>query len=108
WDSALGYRVMKSPTAIRAAPLQHPVVGSDWDDEDHAGGRVAQLYGGYLLPGSKLDVVGGVGLVGSQWNTQRGWPYRTMQFGVTLRDNAKRHSSATLKSESPSSGVPSS
>jgi hypothetical protein len=102
-DYALGYRVMKSPTAVGAAPLQRPVVGSDWDDEDHAGGRVAQLYGGYLLPGSKLDVVGGVGLVVSQWNTTHGWPYRAMQFRATLHDTtAARHP----KSESPSSGAP--
>ena len=102
-DYALGYRVMKSPTAVGAAPLQQPVVGSDWDDEDHAGGRVAQLYGGYLLPGSKLDVVGGVGLVVSQWNTTHGWPYRAMQFRATLHDTtAARHP----KSESPSSGAP--
>jgi len=85
-EYALGYRVMKSPTAVRAAPLQCPIVGSAWADEDHAGCRVAQLYGGYVLPGSKLDVAGGVGLVVSQWNTQHGWPYRAMQFRVTLHD----------------------
>lgn len=45
-EYALGYRVMNSPTAVRAAPLQRPVVGSEWDDEDHAGSRVAQVYGG--------------------------------------------------------------
>jgi hypothetical protein len=88
-EYALGYRVMKSPTAVRAAPLQHLIVGSDWDDEDHAGSRVAQLYGGYLLPGSKLDVIGGVGLMVSQWNTTHGWPYRAMQFTATLRDTTK-------------------
>ena len=86
-EYSLGYRVVKSPTAVRAAPLQHPVVGSDWDDEDQAGSRVAQLYGGCLLPGSKLDVVGGIGLVVSQWNTTHGWPYRAMQFRATLHDD---------------------
>lgn len=100
---ALGYRVMHSPTAVHAAPLQLPVVGSDWNEEDHAGSRVAQLYGGYLLPGSQLDVVGGIGLVVSQWNTAQGWPYRAMQFRATLRDAGRlRHPN----SESPSSGVP--
>ena len=88
-EYALGYRVVKSPTAVRAAPLQHPIVGSDWDDEDHAGSRVAQLYGGYVLPGSKLDVIGGVGLAVSQWNAIDGWPYRAMQFRATLRDTTK-------------------
>ena len=102
-EYALGYRVMNSPTAVRCAPLQRPVVGSGWDDEDHAGGRVAQLYGGYVLPGSKLDEVGGVGLVVSQWHTARGWPYRAMQFKVTLRDTTRTH---RPKRESPSSGVP--
>lgn len=82
---ALGYRVIESPTAARMAPLQLPVVGTGWDAEDHARGRVAQLYGGYVLPGSRLDVAGGVGLVVSQWNTAQGWPYRAMQFRVTLK-----------------------
>jgi Domain of unknown function (DUF4185) len=83
---ALGYRVIDSPTAAGDAPLQLPVVGCAWDAEDHAANRVAQLYGGYVLPGSKLGVAGGVGLVVSQWHTARGWPYRAMQFRVTLRD----------------------
>jgi hypothetical protein len=83
---ALGYRVIDSPTAVDDAPLQLPVVGSGWDSEDHANNRVAQLYGGYVLPGSRLNVAGGVGLVVSQWHTTRGWPYRAMQFRVTLRD----------------------
>ena len=46
---------------------------------------MAQLYGGYVLPGSRLGVAGGVGLVVSQWNTARGWPYQVMQFRVTLQ-----------------------
>jgi hypothetical protein len=85
-EYAMGYRVIDFPTAVRRAPLQLPVVGSGWDAEDHANNRVAQLYGGYVLPGSKLGVAGGVGLVVSQWNTARGWPYRAMQFRATLRD----------------------
>ena len=84
---ALGYRVVDSPVAnMYEAPLQLPVVGSGWHDEDHAGSRVAQLYGGYVLPGSRLDVPGGVGLVVSQWHTREHWPYRAMQFTATLRD----------------------
>mgnify|MGYP000907579086 CR=1 FL=1 len=47
---------------------------------------VAQLYGGYLLPGSRVGKPGGIGLVVSHWNTRRGWPYRVMQFRTTLRD----------------------
>ena len=85
-EYALGYRAVASPTAeLGRVPLQRPVLGCTWDAEDHEGCRVAQLYGGYVLPGSRLDVTGGVGLVVSQWNTARGWPYRVMQFRVTLR-----------------------
>jgi hypothetical protein len=73
----------------------------------HAGSRVAQLYGGYILPGSKLNVVGGVGLVVSQWHTAHGWPYRAMQFRATLRDTTRARHLSTLNSESPSSGAPS-
>jgi len=83
---ALGYRTMADPTAdLSAIPIQRPILGCSWDAEDHGGCRVAQLYGGYILPGSRLGVNGGVGLVVSQWNTARGWPYRVMQFRVTLR-----------------------
>ncbi|MEO3761431.1 DUF4185 domain-containing protein [Mycobacterium sp. B14F4] len=87
---ALGYRVVASPVAnMHTTPLQTPVVGSAWHTEDHFDNRVAQLYGGYLLPGSRFDVDGGVGLVVSQWHTSSGWPYRAMQFKATLRDSAK-------------------
>ena len=52
-----------------------------WDDEDHAAGRVAQLYGGYVVPGSTLA---DLHLVVSQWNTATNWPYRAMQFAVDV------------------------
>jgi hypothetical protein len=83
---ALGYRTIAAPTAyLPDVPIQQPVSGCTWETEDHDGCQVAQLYGGYVLPGSRLDVVGGVGLVVSQWNTARGWPYQVMQFRVTLQ-----------------------
>lgn len=83
----LGYRTVAGLTqALDEVPVQRPVTGCAWDGEDHDGCRVAQLYGGYLLPGSRLDVEGGVGLLVSQWNTAHGWPYRVMQFAVTLAD----------------------
>jgi hypothetical protein len=86
-EYALGYRTVVSPVAnMYEAPLQIAVRGSSWEDEDQADSRVAQLYGGYVLPGSKLDTPGGVGLVVSQWNTTTGWPYRAMQFRATLQD----------------------
>ena len=82
---ALGYRTIAHPTAnLHETELQLPVRGTSWDDEDHDSGRVAQLYGGYVLPGSRTDSAGGVGLLVSQWNTSMGWPYRVMQFRATL------------------------
>jgi hypothetical protein len=84
---ALGYRTIDSPIAnMYDAPIQMPVIGTTWDNEDHANSKVAQLYGGYVLPGSQLDVIGGAGLVVSQWNTASGWPYRAMQFKSTIKD----------------------
>ncbi|MBV9353249.1 MAG: DUF4185 domain-containing protein [Mycobacterium sp.] len=87
---ALRYRTIDSPTAdLYAADGQTPLIGSSWDAQDLSNNQVAQLYGGYILPGSQLGVNGGVGLVVSQWNTATGWPYRTMQFKVTLKDTTR-------------------
>jgi hypothetical protein len=74
---------------MHTTELQTPVVGSSWDDESHATNKVAQLYGGYVLPGSRFDIKGGFGLVVSQWRTDSGWPYRAMQFKAPLRDTTK-------------------
>ena len=87
---ALGYRVVDSPVAnMHTTELQLPVMGSSWNDEDHSENRVAQLYGGYVLPGSRFDIQGGFGLMVSQWHTPTGWPYRAMQFKAALRDSTK-------------------
>jgi hypothetical protein len=59
--------------AVRGTVLH----GTAWGREEHDNGYVAQLYGGYIVPGSTLD---DLHLVVSQWNTQRNWPYRAMQF----------------------------
>jgi len=84
---ALAYRVVDSPVAnMHTTPLQTPVVGSSWSAENQLQNEVAQLYGGYILPGSRFDIQGGVGLVVSQWHTAEGWPYRAMQFKAPLRD----------------------
>lgn len=84
-EYALGYRVLSTPTTpLRSVPVQTPVRGCGWDDENHVDCRVAQLYGGYVLPGSRIGVDGGMGLLVSHWNTSRGWPYRVMQFRATL------------------------
>ncbi|MET0758674.1 MAG: hypothetical protein ABWY39_12295, partial [Mycobacterium sp.] len=72
-----------------ATPIQTPVIGTAWHGENHNGNQVAQLYGGYVLPGSRFDIRGGVGLLVSQWNTAVGWPYRAMQFKAALRDTTK-------------------
>jgi hypothetical protein len=83
---AAAYRIdvldLDSPLAdLHTARRVTVLRGCDWEQEDHAAGRVAQLYGGYFLPGSRLD---DVHLVVSQWHTARGWPYRAMQFRVDL------------------------
>lgn len=71
-------RVLDSPTAdLHVAPCHTVLQGCGWGEEDHAGGRVAQLYGGYVVPGSTLAQLH---LVVSQWNTATNWPYRSMQF----------------------------
>lgn len=71
-------RSLGSPTSnLYEVPRQTLLEGSSWDGEDHARGRVAQLYGGYLVPGSTVD---DLHLVVSQWNTKTDWPYRAMQF----------------------------
>ena len=73
---------INAPTAnLYQAPRQTLVHGSGWEAEDHAHGRVAQLYGGYLVPGSRLD---DLHLIVSQWNTRTNWPYRAMQFRAAL------------------------
>ena len=70
--------LLDHPTAnLHTAPRTTVVAGAGWGDEDHAGGRVAQLYGGYTVPGSTLS---DLHLVVSQWNTGTNWPYRSMQF----------------------------
>jgi hypothetical protein len=75
-------RVLDGPTTdLHTAPLATVLQGSGWDNEDHARGQVAQLYGGYVLPGSTLRELH---LVVSQWNTATNWPYRAMQFRTDI------------------------
>lgn len=69
--------------AVRSAVLH----GCSWHGENHGSGHVAQLYGGYIVPGSTLD---DLHLVVSQWNTEQNWPYRAMQFaGSAPRPGAR-------------------
>jgi hypothetical protein len=77
-------RVLDAPTAdLHVAPRATVLRGCVWEDEDHARGRVAQLYGGYVLPGSTPRELH---LVVSQWNTATNWPYRAMQFRADVSD----------------------
>lgn len=74
--------VLRSPLDdLHVAPRATVLQGSEWDGEDHAAGRVAQLYGGFIVPGSTLA---DLHLVVSQWNTGTNWPYRAMQFAVDI------------------------
>jgi Domain of unknown function (DUF4185) len=71
-------RALDSPTAdLYRAPCATVLQGVNWEDEDHSAGKVAQLYGGYVIPGSTWA---DLHLVVSQWNTRTNWPYRAMQF----------------------------
>lgn len=85
-DRGLSYRVLASPTDnLRRRGRRTPIVGiGDWRLENHPAGKVAQAYGGYIVPGSTLDDPHGLHLAVSQWNTATNWPYRVMQFATTL------------------------
>jgi hypothetical protein len=93
-------RLLLSPTAdMTAAPVNTVAQGVAWGREDHIRGQVAQLYGGYLLPGSRLD---DVHLVISQWNTgPANTPYRSMQFHVDLTAVAQDNISADSPDSAP-------
>ncbi len=72
--------VFQTPTAdLLAAPRTTVCQGGAWDGESDT--VVAQLYGGYMIPGSTLR---NFHVVVSQWNTQKGWPYRCLQFRTDL------------------------
>ena len=69
-------------TDLHRAERLTVIAGCGWHDEDHRCGRVAQPYGGYILPGSTPDELH---LVVSQWNTGTNWPYRAMHFRARVR-----------------------
>ncbi|AJT40734.1 DUF4185 domain-containing protein [Psychromicrobium lacuslunae] len=70
--------IMDSPTSnLYTAKRRTLINHADWGSEDDS--HVAQLYGGYVIPGSTLD---DLHLSVSQWNTSANWPYRVMQFRV--------------------------
>ena len=85
---ALGYRVVDSPVAnMHTTELQTPVLGSAWNDENHPKNRVAQLYGGYVLPGSRFDIQGGFGLDGVAMAHRR----RMALSGNAIQSRAEGH-----------------
>jgi hypothetical protein len=72
--------VLDSPTAnLFTAPRKTICLGGAWGRETE--NTVAQLYGGYMIPGSTLN---NFHVAVSQWNTRDGWPYRVMQFVTDL------------------------
>lgn len=82
WFNEGDYRidgiVMDTPTSdLATAHRQTLIWGGEWGNEDDA--HVAQLYGGYIIPGSTLDELH---LSVSQWNTDEDWPYRVMQHRI--------------------------
>ncbi|MGO1974901.1 MAG: DUF4185 domain-containing protein [Propionibacteriaceae bacterium] len=77
-----GYKIegliMDTPTSnLYEAHRETLIRGGAWGNEDDS--HVAQLYGGYIIPGSTLD---DLHLSVSQWNTDAGWPYRVMQHRI--------------------------
>lgn len=77
-------RLLSAPNAdLYQAPRATVLSGTGWDGEDHGSGRVAQLYGGYIVPGSRIE---DLHLVVSQWNTGTNWPYHAMQFHTDLSE----------------------
>lgn len=82
WFNAGDYRIdgiiMDTPTSdLYAARRETLIWGGAWGQEDDS--HVAQLYGGYVIPGSTLD---DLHLAVSQWNTDADWPYRVMQHRI--------------------------
>ena len=69
-------RAPRPPTSTMR-PLQTPLVGTTWDAQDLANNQVAQLYGGYVLPGSTLDTQP----AGSAWSCRSGTPRRGGRTG---------------------------
>jgi hypothetical protein len=78
--------IADSPTALREGPFVETLLwGCEWGHEDDE--RVAQLYGGYIVPGSTLRELH---LLVSQWHTGPDWPYHVEQFRIRGLDRALR------------------
>lgn len=82
WFNAAGYRidamVLNTPTDnLYTAAKTTLLHGCEWGEENAS--HVAQLYGGYIIPGSTL---GDLHLSVSQWNTSNNSVYHSEQFRV--------------------------
>lgn len=82
WFNAAAYRidamVLNTPTDnLYTAPKTTLLTGTNWGTEDAS--HVAQLYGGYIIPGSTLS---DLHLSVSQWNTANNSVYHSEQFRV--------------------------
>ena len=82
WFNAADYRidamVLNTPTDnLYTAQKTTLLTGCEWGDEDDS--HVAQLYGGYIIPGSTLS---DLHLSVSQWNTGNNSVYHAEQFRV--------------------------
>ena len=82
WFNAAAYRidamVLNTPTDnLHTAAKTTLLTGTNWGMEDAS--HVAQLYGGYIIPGSTLS---DLHLVVSQWNTSNNSVYHSEQFRI--------------------------
>lgn len=82
WFNEGDYRIdgilMDTPTSnLYEAHRATLLWGTTWGNEDDS--HIAQLYGGYIIPGSTIDELH---LSVSQWNTTDNWPYRVMQHRI--------------------------
>ncbi|MEU3229193.1 DUF4185 domain-containing protein [Nocardiopsis alba] len=82
WFNAGDYRIdgiiADTPTSnLYTAHRRTLIHGGRWGEEDDS--HVAQLYGGYIIPGSTLE---DLHLTVSQWNTEHNWPYKVMHHRV--------------------------
>lgn len=83
-------RILDTPESnLVTAPVHTLIKGVEWADNQPEVGRVAQPYGGYVIPGSTL---GDLHLAVSQWENPdhqhpepdpQGWHYHVMQHRVT-------------------------
>ena len=80
WFDGPRYRidcqVLDHPTQdLRTTPKFTMLHGTSWDNQDV--NHLAQLYGSYIIPGSRLN---DVHLTVSQWNTGDNSIYHVMQY----------------------------